>query len=126
MLSAVSILASGSTGAEVLELRVDGTAVQSWVVSETSSVFEYETEGTVTADQIQIAFTNDLYAPEQGIDRNLIVEELVIDEEVFQTDSSNVFSTGVWDSSAQAIVSGFGNGDTLHTNGFFQYSSSCR
>ena len=124
MLSTVSILASGSTGDEVLELRVEGTAVESWVVAETGSVFEFETEGTVTADQIQIAFTNDLYLPEQGIDRNLIVENLVIDGEVFQTDSSNVFSTGVWDSSANAVVSGFGNGDTLHTNGFFQYSST--
>ena len=46
--------------------------------------------------------------------------EFKIDLDTYQTETSNVFSTGTWLPN-DGIVDGFGRGEMLHTNGFFQY-----
>ncbi len=125
MLSTVSIFAQGELGEENMNLLIDNVNVQSWEnVSTVGDVFTFETDETVSADQIRIEFTNDLYQPENDIDRNLIVDRIEIDGEVFQTEAPAVFSTGAWDNNQGAIVSGYGKGETLHANGYFQYGVS--
>ena len=115
MLSTVSIHASGATGQETLTV-IAGNEVRTFEnVSTQGDVFEFETSQPLTGD-LRIEFNNDLYLPEQGIDRNLSVEKIVVDgRETFSTDQS-VFATGVWTPEANGITSGSGLGPTLHAN----------
>jgi hypothetical protein len=124
MLSTVSIFAMGSTGQENLELQIDGQTVQTFEnVATDGQTLTYETSQSVSPGQVRIAFTNDHYEP-GVVDRNLTVEKIVIDGQEYLTSDPAVFSTGAWDPAANAIVQGFGKGDTLHANGIFQFSDS--
>jgi glucose/arabinose dehydrogenase len=117
----INIAASGAEGEETAELRIDGVAVKTWTnVSTTPQLLSYTAASTVTASQIQVAFTNDLWNPSAGIDRNLIVDFIEVDGQVFQTEDPSVYSTGTW-LPADGIVPGFRQSETLHTNGYFQY-----
>jgi len=122
MLSTVSILAGGEMGDETMELVVDGQVVQSWEnVGTELQEFVFETDAALNPEQIRIAFTNDFYAPDEGIDRNLTVESMTLDGTVYATDAPNVFAAGVWNNETSAIEFGFGRGQTLHTNGYFVF-----
>lgn len=125
MLSSVSILASGHTGEETMSLSVDGQVVETWEnIGTQQQSFSFQTEENLAADQIRISFTNDLYLPDQGVDRNLTVESMTLDGVAFATNDQNVFSVGVWNSDAGAIQSGFGQGQTLNANGFFEFPAA--
>jgi glucose/arabinose dehydrogenase len=122
--SLLKILARGQRGEETMELRIDGAVVQQWTnVGTTAAEYTYQATGTVTADRVRVAFTNDFSNPALGIDRNLIVDRLTIDGNVFQTESPTVFSTGTW-LPVVGVVPGFHQRETLHVNGYFQYDAS--
>ncbi len=121
--SVIAITASGSMGQETLQLEIDGVAVESWEnIGTSDAVFTYQSGETITADQVRISLTNDLYDPDNGIDRNLTVDQISIDGTVYQTEAPNVYSTGTWLPS-DGITPGFRQSETLHTNGYFQYAS---
>ena len=74
--STVRITAAGAEGGELMELRIDDTVVGTWTVGgdANSGQFEefvYNSADTITADQVRIYFTNDLWEPTQSIDRKL-------------------------------------------------------
>ncbi len=121
----IVIYAAGQTGEEQMELRIDNVTVQTWdriggdYFGGVFEAFTYHHPTSVTANQIQVAFTNDLYT--DSIDRNLRVDRITIDDRVFQTESPTVYSTGTW-KSADGLVPGFRENERLHANGYFQYS----
>lgn len=120
----IVINAAGSEGPESMALLIDGVTVRTWDnIGTNIGPFAYVAEGIVSADQIRIAFLNDDYDPANGIDRNLIVDNVVIDGVLYETEAPEVFSTGTWTDEDNGIVPGFGRGSTLHVNGYFQYSS---
>ena len=120
MLSTVSIEAAGQEGGETMNVYVGEQLVLEATVTQTVQTYEATLERDFTARDVRIEFTNDLYQPEQGFDRNLIIESFRVDDVSFDLNSSNMFSTGTWNSD-DGIVDGFGRGNTLHTNGFFQF-----
>ncbi|MGB7342836.1 MAG: DUF4347 domain-containing protein [Pirellulaceae bacterium] len=121
--SLITVTASGTTGDETLQLEIDGVDVQSWNnIGTSDATFSYQANETITADRVRVSFTNDLYDPDNGIDRNLSVDQISIDGVVFQTEASDVYSTGTW-LPADGITPGFRQSETLHTNGYFQYAS---
>ena len=134
----IEIDASNSGGdGEQFELQIRGETVESYVLLDNPltggfdgpSQFVYEAEGIVTADDVRIVFTNDdifertLKGFTFTVDRNLTIDSITVAGQKYRTDSNSVFSTGVWDNDAGGPVPGFGLGNTLHTNGYFQYSS---
>ena len=122
--SLITIDAAGSTGAEIMELVIGGNVVASFEnVSTTPSTYTYQADTTVLADQVRVQFVNDLFEPENGLDQNLIVDRITIDNRVFQTEDPSVFSTGTW-LEADGVQPGFGRGETLHTNGYFQFAET--
>ena len=121
MLSTVSIFASGSTGAESIDVFAGGETRTFDNVSADGDVFVFETSELLSNESVVIQFTNDLYIPEQGIDRNLTVEKIVVDGETIFTTDPSVFADGVWDSVAGELTSGTGLGSTLHANGSFNF-----
>lgn len=119
----VTVNAAGARGEEVAQLLIDDSIVAQWDVSTTLQAFEYETNESLTADRVKVRFVNDLYQPENGIDRNLIVDSIEIDGQAFQSESETTYSTGTF-RSIDGVTPGFARGDTLHANGYFQYDVS--
>ena len=123
------IEARGDTGEEQLQVRVDGDVVQTFHVTTTTDSYFVVFDEDISVDQVQVEFTNDLFKPDAGIDRNLIVKQIQLTDrqthetETFVTDSDSTFSTGTYLAS-DGIVDGFGRGNTLHGNGFFRYAQS--
>ena len=60
--------------------------------------------------------------PQNGIDRNVRIDKIVVDGETIETESADVFSTGTW-KPGDGVVPGFRESETLHSNGYFQYPS---
>lgn len=122
----IEVIAAGSTGEEIMELQIDGSVVATFTGiggDADAGVFEsfvYDGQG-IDPNLIRVAFTNDLYEPELGIDRNLRVDAIVIDGERFETESPTVFSTGTW-KVEDGIVPGNRESEILHSNGYFQYA----
>lgn len=122
--SIITIDAAGASGAETMELLIDGSVVATFEnVSESQSTYTYRSDIAVLADQVRVQFTNDLYDPTNNVDYNLYVDRITIDERIFQTEDPSVFSTGTW-LPEDGVQPGFGRGDTLTNNGYFQYSEA--
>ena len=127
MLSTVEIIAAGTTNQEIIELQIGGQTVASYSQLGTGAndnqfqTRSFTTAARVTADDVRIQFSNDLLDPVSGIDRNVRIDAIVIDGVRFETEDSSVFSTGTF-LNADGIEPGFGRGDILHSNGFFQYA----
>ena len=125
----LQIKAFGSTGDEQLQVRIDGNVVQTFSVTTTPDTYTFVSDQQVSVDQVQVEFTNDLFDPNNGIDRNLIVEQIQLvdrqtnETQTFITDSDSTFSTGTF-LDADGIVDGFGRGNTLHANGFFRFAQT--
>ena len=120
--SVIEISARGDEGNEQFNLIVRGNTVRTFTAPASGRTFVHQTNGTVSADDIRIEFTNDQYNPSIGLDSNLNVDFIRIDGQTFQTESPDVFSTGTF-LDQDGIVAGNGRGETLNVNGFFQYSS---
>jgi len=128
--STVRVFAAGVFGTERIELRIDGAAVAAWSNLGTGAdagVFvtrTFEAAQTLSADQVRVAFTNDLYDPANDIDWNVRVDAVEIDGVRYESESSETLSTGTWTAADGDIVPGFGRGDFLHANGYFEYAGS--
>jgi glucose/arabinose dehydrogenase len=122
----ITIQAAGSTNLEQMQLQIDGVTVQTWnniggnAGAGTFQTYTYSGGAGVTADRVRVLFTNDLYNPAQGIDRNLRIDSINVNGTVFQTEHPSVFSTGTW-KAADGIQPGFRQSEWLHANGYFQY-----
>lgn len=118
----VTINASGSTGEEIAQLLIDDNVVAQWNVSTEDSEFVFESDQALQADQVKIRFANDLYLPDQSIDRNLMVDYIQIDGVRFESEDERTYSTGGWDPQ-MGVTEGFGLGETLYTGGSFQFDA---
>ncbi len=118
--SVITVRANGDEGGEQFRLLIDGVVVQTYTANTSVQTFIHNASETVTADQIRIEFTNDQYDPDAGIDANLNVDFITVDGNTFQTEAATTYSTGTWNA-ADGITPGFGRGDTLNGNGYFQY-----
>ena len=119
----IDIRARGETGQESMSLQIDGVTVQTWNNVGTSEAFyTYTADGTITGDRVRVTFNNDFFDEASNTDRNLTVNFIRLDGQAIQTESSNVFSNGTF-LPQDGIVPGFGRGETLHTDGYFQYGN---
>ena len=126
MLTTIQIFAEGTAGGEQLQLQVGGSVAETFEIAAASSIltdqtFFFETAETVTADDVRIAFLNDSFNASTGFDSNLTVDAIEVDGVRFETESSNTFSTGTY-LPGDGIQPGFRQSDTLHINGFLQFS----
>ena len=127
LMSAVQIFAAGSFGSEQLQLSVKGAVVKTFNNLGNGAdrgefvTLNHQTAQTVTASDIRLSFINDFYDEARDIDWNVTVDAIAIDGERYETESPDVFSTGTFRPQDE-IVNGYGRGDTLHTNGYFQYA----
>ncbi|TWT94339.1 carbohydrate-binding domain-containing protein [Neorhodopirellula pilleata] len=121
--STLMINASGDEGTETLDLALNGQTVATFALTEQTQTFVYQSDWRISADDVRIVFNNDQYDPANGIDKNVNVSWIEIDDVRYITDSPLVFSDGTWSPIEQSIQPGFGRGITLHANGSFQFST---
>ena len=124
----MQIVAAGSTGDEEMQLLIKDEVVAIYRLSGTDAeetrfaTFTLDRDGVDVAD-IRVAFTNDLYQPENGYDRNLRVDQLIVDGVSYETEAPSVYSTGTWVNDS-AITPGRWSTEYLHADGYFQFKAS--
>ncbi len=122
----IAIIASGQEGSEQMELVVDGETIGQTQVTTSSETYVFSVDSGFDLEQLQVHFTNDAVGS-NGYDRNLTVDFVILGDSIsnhrrqIETTQSSVLSTGTWRDS-DGIVNGFGRGDTLHANGFFEFT----
>lgn len=132
MLSTVSVFAQGTTGEETIRVTTeDGSFIRR--IDLTTEMTEYQFDPqvfslidpgeVVDANNLRIEFINDVFDPSSGVDRNAIIDKVRIGDKVYETENAAVFSTGTW-TAADGVQDGFGRGETLHSNGYLQYSNN--
>lgn len=121
--SSIAMRVRGEEGGEQFNLRVNNQTVGTYTATTSFQTFTFNASSNVTADQVRIEFTNDAYEPAQNLDRNLYVNFIEIDGQRFETEASDVFSTGTW-KPEDGITPGFRESEVLHGNGYFQYAAS--
>ena len=98
MLSTVDIIAAGTTNQEIIELEIGGETVASFSQLGTGAIggeFQtrtFVTADRVTADDVLIRFSNDLFDPANGIDRDVRIDAIVIDGVRFETEDPSAVS----------------------------------
>ncbi|MGB7347434.1 MAG: lamin tail domain-containing protein [Pirellulaceae bacterium] len=126
MLSTVQLFAAGTTGEEIINLEIDGNVVATYdnlgdqAYQDGFVELNYTTDDVVAADDVRIVFTNDANDEVTGIDRNVRIDAIVIDNVRFETEAPVVFSTGTY-LPEDGVAPGFRESEYLHTNGYFQY-----
>lgn len=129
MLSSVTVFAAGQTGEEVMNVFVGEQRIATVenvggdVDRREFVAYEFELEETFTANDVRIEFVNDLYQPEIGVDRNLVIDAIEVDGVRTETESAEVFSTGTWRPGI-GVAPGFLQSEVLHTNGSFEFSAA--
>lgn len=118
--SILEIVARGDEGSENFELLIDNIVVQAWTATKARQTFTYRTPSPVAPNQVKIRFTNDLVEPARNFDRNLNVDRLMIDNQIFETEANDVYSTGTW-KDADGTQPGYRQSESLTNNGFFQF-----
>ena len=85
MLSTVEVFAAGATGEENLDIFLNGVYETTFfevggdVDSRDFVRLVFETDQDLTPGDIGIAFGNDAFDPSTGLDRNLLVDRIVVD-----------------------------------------------
>ena len=127
--STVSIFAAGDVGDEAFDLIINGEVVQTFTDvggdpdSRAFNQFDFTSDRTISADDIQISFINDAFDQRTGFDRNLLVDGFILDGVEFETENPAVFSTGFF--AADGFTGpGFLETELLNTNGTFSFSSA--
>ncbi len=120
--STIQIRVSGDEGTEQFNLLIHDDVVATFSATTNWRTVSYTHNETVFADDVRVEFFNSQWDPGQGIDSNLNIDFINIDGQAFQTEAASVYSTGAWQS--DEIVPGFGRGQTLHADGYFQYAGT--
>ncbi len=90
----IRVDAKGETGEEILQLRIDGRAVQDFTFSTPGQeeIFLFQTNEVIDSSRVSFVFLNDLFDPARGFDRNVDVSQFqVID---LGSDSREIFNIG--------------------------------
>ncbi|MGE0698144.1 MAG: PQQ-dependent sugar dehydrogenase [Hyphomicrobiaceae bacterium] len=124
--SQLTIAASGATGHETMQLVIGGKVAATFTdVPVGGTTYTYQADHHVVADDVRVAFVNDVWDPALGIDYNLVVDHISIDGHILETEDASVFSTATW-RPEDDVVPGYGRGDNLATNGYFQFADPLR
>ncbi len=116
---AISIRARGTTGDEVIKLRVNRKTVARFVLSSDWGVYTYRPRIDTKVSKVRVFFVND-HKARPGTDRNVEVDYITVHNAVVQTEDTRVKSRGAWSSPGGCSV-GFKQTETLACNGWFQY-----
>lgn len=126
--SELVVRAIGQTGEERLAIVIDGVEVDRVTTRRSTGSFwsstdwqelRYRHPSALAASQVRLVFANNGISADGG-DRNVRVDHIRIDGQVFETEGPEVVSSGSWGRGARCSTGSFGN-DNLACNGYIQY-----
>ena len=126
MLSTVEVFAAGATGDENLDIFINGQYETTFFdvggdVDQRDFVrFVYETDQDLTPGDVGVAFGNDAFDAATGLDRNLLVDRIVVDGVTVQTEDPSTFSTGIYRGGLTGP--GFFETELFNVNAIFTYA----
>ena len=91
----VAVFARGSSGAEKLELRVDGKVVARYALTKKLAEYNYSTTSAIGSRSLAVHFVNDAPA-NGGADRAVTIDRIHVNDTQFQTEASSVEMLGAW------------------------------
>ena len=123
----IRVDALGETGAENVQIQIDGNPVADFAFNNANeqSVLLFETDEIVDISRVRVLFTNDSIDPDTGADSNVIVSQFqTIDIEsgnrqIFNTTDGRVFASSSF-TEADGVNAGFGRGGILTDNAFLE------
>ena len=113
----LTVRARGALGEERMEVRVGGTVVGTFTVGTEWGDYQVGTPSAERAIDVQVAFVNDRSTPR---DRNLWVDAVTFDGQIYETEDPSTFGTGVWVNGARCRP-GHHRSEALACNGYFGY-----
>jgi glucose/arabinose dehydrogenase len=119
----VTVRARGDEGSESFRLIVADQTVGTFTTTTDFQEFSANVGGNISASDIRVEFFGDIYAPEFGVDTNLVVDYVTLNGIFYQTESVSTLSTGTW-LPADGVTTGFRKSETLHVNGYFDFAAS--
>ncbi len=126
LLASIQVIAAGVTNQETLVLQINNQPVQTWTnlggnaYGDQFVTLNYSTPNAVTPSQIKLAFTNDVYDPVNGIDRNVRIDALILDGTLMKRSGIRLLDWNLV--TRRRIVAGFRQSEYLHANGHFQFA----
>ncbi|MFG0265529.1 MAG: carbohydrate-binding domain-containing protein [Rhodopirellula sp. JB055] len=119
----IQVQAIGDTGQEILEVFYNDETISYFRVSDQWETYQINVDYTsIDPSLLRIQFVNDLYDPDQGIDRNVQIGSVTIGDQVLDSNAADVFSTGTW-LPDDGVAAGLGRGSVLNANGYLQYGT---
>ena len=125
MMAAVSVFAAGETGDEAFNLIINNQLVETFhdvggdIETRDFQQFTVHTDSPVSADQVQVEFIND--TANGNYDRNLLIDQIVVDGHAFQTEADSTLSTGFIKDDGSFSEEGFFETEMLNVNGTFSF-----
>ncbi len=123
----IQIRAAGNTHQETMLLQIDGLTVATFdeiggdANAGVFATYTYDVAG-INPDQVRLVFANDISHSAGEVDSALRIDSITIDGVTYETESVDVLSTGTW-TADDGFRPGFGRGEFLHTNGYFQFDA---
>lgn len=102
-----------------MRLRVNGTTIRQWQVTDTLA--DYRTSYSGNINEITLHFENDYRSG--SYDRNLRVDYIMVDNQIYQTEDPTIYSVGSWNSST-GCAAGYKKSEWLSCDGYFRYQPS--
>ena len=115
----VAVFAKGGTGAERLELRIDGKTVTTFVMSTTLREYNYTTTAAIGSRSLALHFVND--ASVANGDRAVTIDRVHVNDVQFQTEAASVELLGAWHNGS-CKRAGNHQLESLTCNGYAKYS----
>ncbi len=106
-----------------ITLTAGSTVLGTWTVTSSLKNYSVSTTLDVSKQDLKVNFINDAY--KSGQDRNLFVDYIKVNGEVYQSEDPSVYSKGSWDSKA-GCGPGYKEGQWLHCNGYFEYQTESK
>ena len=115
----VAIFARGGTGAEKLQLRIDGKTVKTFTMTTTLREYNFATPSAIGSKSLSLNFVND--ASVDNGDRAVTIDRIHVNDVQFQTEAPSVELLGAWhDGSCKRA--GNHQLETLTCNGYAEYN----
>ncbi len=115
----IAVFAKGGTGAEQLELRIDGRTVTTFTMTTALREYNYSTSKSVGANSLALHFVNDASVAKG--DRNVTIDRVHVNNEQFQTEAPSVELLGAWHNGS-CKRAGKHQLETLTCNGYAKFS----
>ena len=118
----VEVVLRGDEGTEQFQLLSNGVEIGSGTASTNFQTFSFNTDNYTAGSNLRIEFLNDTFDPANGIDSNLIVDNVTINGDTREVEDPSTLGFGTFIDGG--FSEGFNESEVLNTNGFFEVDFS--